>query len=120
MAELGLVALFAIAEAGPVLDKVSAAVSAPLAARLGKLQEDVGLEIDNEMTGAPLTGPGEGPDSARLRAAYEPVTAQRLSVFGECLAALPAGDLKESVAGIIKQLPASGVTAPAASAPGPK
>jgi hypothetical protein len=105
MSELDLDALFAIAEAGPTLDKVVAAVPAPVARRLEKLQEDVGLEIDHEMTGAPLTGPGEGPDSARLRARYEPVTRERLGVFHECLAVLPAGDLKNDVAEIAGKLP---------------
>lgn len=104
MAELELDALFAIAEAGPMLDKVAAAVPGPLAQRLSKLQEDVGLEIDHEMTGAPLTGPGDGPESARLRAAYEPVTYARLGVVGECLRALPAGDVKTALADLGKQL----------------
>lgn len=105
MAELELDAMFAIAESSPVLDKVAAAVPEGVAQRLGKLQEDIGLEIDHEMTGAPLTGPGDGPESARLRAAYEPVTRERLGVFAECFAALPSGDLKDSVTAIMKKLP---------------
>jgi hypothetical protein len=106
--ELNLDVLFAIAEAGPVLDKVEQSLRAggkdKLADQIVKLQQDVGLEIAHEMTGAPLTGPGEGPESARLRAAYEPVTAARLRVLPECLGQLPAGDVKTALAGIVKQL----------------
>ena len=105
MPQLDLDALFVIAEAGPLLDKVAAEVPQALAQRLSKLQEDTGLEIDHEMTGAPLTGPGEGPESARLRAAYEPVTAERLQVLSECFKALAPGELKTGIAGLAAQLP---------------
>lgn len=117
MPQLDLDALFVIAEAGPLLDKVAAEIPEGLAQRLSKLQQDAGLEIDHEMTGAPLTGPGEGPESARLRAAYEPVTVERLQVLGECFKELPSGELKTGIAGLMAQLPQpQSQTAPALKA----
>ncbi len=117
MSQLDLDSLFAIAEAGPLLDKAAEAVPAPVSQRLMKLQQDVGLEVEHEITGAPLSGPGEGPESAALLAAYQPVTLGRLSVFHECITALPAGDLRNQVAEIAARLPSAAATPVAAPAP---
>ena len=100
----GLDDLFAIAEAGPLLDNVSAEQPADMVKRLSKLREDVGLEIDHEMTGASLTGEGPGPETTRLRAAYEPVTASRLSVLQECYANLPSGEARDGLKQILDKL----------------
>jgi hypothetical protein len=114
MPQLDLDSMFVIAEAGPLLDKVAEAVPADVSKRLMKLQQDIGLEIDHEMTGAPLSGPGEGPESAALLAAYRPVNLNRLNVLHERVAALPAGEQRNQVAEITAKMPAS-APAPAAA-----
>ena len=118
MPQLDLDSMFVVAEAGPLLDKVAEAVPADVSKRLMKLQQDIGLEIDHEITGAPLSGPGEGPESAALLAAYQPVTLARLNVFHECVAELPAGELRNQVAEIASKLPSPGAAPAAQLAPG--
>jgi hypothetical protein len=119
MAILDLDTLFLIAESAPALDAADAGLrgagKAGLADRLMKLQQDVGLEIDHEMTGA-FDSPPAGPDSAALRAAYTPVTFQRLSVVAEAQAALPAGAGRDALGALAAKLPA----APVVAAAGPK
>jgi len=112
---LDLDALFVISEHSPDLDAVEAALrakgNAKLADGLFKLQQDAGLEIDNEMTGS-FSEPAPGPASAALRAAYEPVTPARLDVLRESFAALDGGILKETLGGIIAKLPVPKAAAP--------
>ncbi|MEZ0262873.1 MAG: hypothetical protein ACAH80_17845 [Alphaproteobacteria bacterium] len=119
MAILDLDTLFLIAESAPALDVAEAGLRGAgktgIADRLLKLQQDTGLEIDHEMTGA-FDNPPPGPDSAALRAAYAPVTLQRLSVVAEAQAALPAGADRDALAVLAAKLPA----APTATAAGPK
>ncbi|MDE1152472.1 MAG: hypothetical protein PW788_08040 [Micavibrio sp.] len=115
---LDLDALFVISEHGPDLDRAEAqlrtAGNPSLADKLFKLQQDVGLEIDNEMTGS-FGEPAPGPASAALRAAYEPLTPARLAVLQESHAALNDAALKATLAGIIAKLPAA--QAPRVTAP---
>lgn len=74
--------LFALAEAGPLLDKVETALRGggrvELADSLLKLQQDVGVQIDREMSGYDPAEPSPGPETARLNAAYQPVTEERI------------------------------------------
>lgn len=119
MAILDLDTLFLIAESAPALDAADASLrgagKAGLADRLMKLQQDVGLEVEHEIKGI-FDQPPKGPDSAVLRAAYRPVTLQRLSVVAEAQAALPAGAGRDALAALAAKLPA----APVVTAAGPK
>lgn len=115
MATLGLDTLFLIVENGPALDAAEADLRAAgksaLADRLLKLQQDAGLEVDHEMTGA-FDSPPPGAGSAALRAAYVPVTGQRLGVLAEAQASLPAGAGRDALAAIVAKLPAAAISLP--------
>ena len=110
MAILDLDTLFVIAEAAPVLDRVEAelrgAGKKDLADKVFKLQQDVGLEIDNEMTGS-FSEPPPGPESARLRKEYEPVSLVRMTVLSSAYEQLQAGDVRDSLVGVIDKYAAA-------------
>lgn len=113
--------LFAIADAGPLLDRVDNALRRvghdALADQLCKLQQDAGLELDNQMTGS-FSEPAPGPRSAALRAAYEPITPARLSLLNDAFHAVREQDIREDMCDVIRKLPAQGATGtPAAPKP---
>ncbi len=85
-AEASLASLYAIAEAGPMLDKTEQSLRASgnieQADALVKLQQDVGIAIDRAISG-PAPRPEAGPQTSRLEAAYEPVTQERLQLLRE-------------------------------------
>ncbi len=109
--------LFVLADAGPLLDRVDNALrrvgNDKLADALMKLQQDAGLEFDNEMTGS-FSEPAPGPQSALLRAAYEPVTPARLNILNDAFHAIREQDIREDICEVIRKLPAQ--AAPAAKA----
>lgn len=113
--------LFAIADAAPLLDRVDNALrrvgNDGLADKLCKLQQDAGLELDNEMTGS-FSEPPPGPRSAALRAAYEPVTPARISLLNDAFHAVREQDIREDLCEVIRKLPSqTGSAAPAAPKP---
>lgn len=101
--------LFVIADAGPLLDCADNALrrvgSDKLADALMKLQQDAGLELDNEMTGS-FSEPPPGPQFARLRAAYEPVTTARLNILNDAFHAIREQDIREDLCDLIRKMPA--------------
>ncbi len=113
--------LFTIADAGPLLDRADNALrrvgNDKLADALMKLQQDAGLELDNEMTGS-FSEPAPGPQSALLRAAYEPVTTARLNVLNDAFHAIREQDIREDICEVIRKLPAQ-VTPAAKTSPKP-
>ncbi len=113
--------LFAIADAGPLLDRVDNALrrvgNDDLADKLCKLQQDAGLELDNEMTGS-FSEPPPGPRSAELRAAYQPVTPARISLLNDAFHAVRDQDIREDLCDVIRKIPAQGpASTPAAPKP---
>jgi hypothetical protein len=120
MAILDLDTLFLIAEHGPAFDRAETALrgagKGALADKLVKLQQDAGLEIDHEMTGA-FDEPPAGPASAALRDTYEKVTPQRLAVVAEAQAVLPSGPDKDALAALSAKLPAVPRVTPAGPKP---
>ena len=128
MSELGLNELFTIAQASPVLDQVEAELTnsgKEMQARaLHKLQADAGVQIDREMSGFDENEPAvaPGPETARLNAAYEPVTVSRLDLLGQVQESLSTKGLKDSVGELIQELnltdiPLSPVTKPPEQTP---
>ncbi len=108
MQPLDLNALFSIAEAGPLLDSVEEKLRLggkfTAADQLLKLQQDAGLGIDREM-GQWVDGDvAPGLETARLRAAYEPVTLDRVSLLHEIKGFLEPAEAS-SVAQLIEKLP---------------
>ncbi|MDP2204722.1 MAG: hypothetical protein Q8K65_00265 [Alphaproteobacteria bacterium] len=101
--------LWVIAESAPFLDSVEKALrqdaKAALADQLNKLQQDAGLAIDREMGGWRDGDVAPGPETAALRAAYEPVTAERLGLLRQISPHLEAGQKKQMAALIDKLLP---------------
>ena len=118
-------ALFQLAEAAPVLDKTEAALrlcgNKDAADALLKLQQDVGVTIDREFNGYDPAAPAPGPETARLNAAYKPVTPERLSgALRASYAALPDGEAKKEF-GVFLETVALPVPVPAeAKAKSPK
>lgn len=109
--------LFALADAGPLFDRVDNALrrvgNDALADKLFKLQQDAGLELDNELTGS-FSEPASGPRSAELRAAYQPVTPARISLLNDAFHAVREQDIREDLCDVIRKLPSA--SKPAASA----
>lgn len=108
MPALDLDQLFALAEASPALDEAEAALRAQglttEADALLKLQEDTGVAIDREMNGYDPAEPAPGPESARLNAAYLPVTAERLDTLRQARQKLPEGTAKTNVTSLMTAL----------------
>lgn len=100
--------LFALADAGPLFDRVDNALrrvgNDALADKLFKLQQDAGLELDNELTGS-FSEPPTGPRSAELRAAYQPVTEARISLLNDAFHAVREQDIREDLCDVIRKLP---------------
>jgi hypothetical protein len=122
MAELSLDQLFAIAEASPALDRIEAHLRASGnkqgADALVKLQQDAGLEIDNEMTGSFSETPS-GPQTAALMMEYQPVTQNRVvAALSDAYAGVTEDADKKALSDLIRSL-GRHETAPAA-APKPK
>ena len=101
--------LYVLAQAGLLLDRADNALrrvgNDKLADGLMKLQQDVGLEFDNEMTGI-FSEPPPGPQFARLRAAYEPVTTGRLNILNDAFHAIREQDIREDLCELIRKMPA--------------
>lgn len=122
MSELSLDKLFVIAEASPVLDKVEAQLRAEgkdaAADALVKLQQDAGLEIDNEMTGSFSQTPS-GPQTAKLMMEYQAVTYDRVvAVLSDSYAGLANADDKKMIMDVIHDLgPAAAKPAAAQASP---
>jgi len=71
-----------------------------------KLQQDVGVQIDRQMNGFDENEPAPGPETARLNAAYEPVTDVRLGILQKVCQKLPQGDVKNNMELLVKNLKA--------------
>ncbi|HYD18844.1 MAG TPA: hypothetical protein VEF76_10235 [Patescibacteria group bacterium] len=108
--------LFLLADKAPLFDRVESALRGEgnhkLADAIVKLQQDAGLELDNEMTGS-FDEPAPGPQTALLRAAYEPVTLVRLSLLNDAFAVVREQDIREDLCEVLRKLPK-----PAAPTPG--
>jgi hypothetical protein len=114
--------LFQIAEASPALDKVEASLRegghTRIADDLLKLQQDTGVAIDREMCGYDPAEPAPGPETAKLNAAYEPVTVSRLQdTFQSTVAAIPDSAVKNDFVGFIAALKLPVPVSPAPQAP---
>jgi|GEM_PF-3420916 len=107
MTSLNDAEMFAILEASPILDEVEAALRlqgrGALADGLGKLQQDIGIDIVGG-PGGEACHPPPGLQTARLVHDYEPVTRVRLSVFPIVDNALEDGALKQRFAAMLGNL----------------
>jgi hypothetical protein len=104
--------LFVLAEETPFLEKLGQD-------GMDKLLQDVGVQIDREMTGYDPSDPAPGPETARLNAEYEPVTPERVhSTLKGAYAALGLSQTEdaERFKRIMEKLQIS-VTPPPASRP---
>lgn len=108
MAILDLEQLFTIAENSIFLDSVEKALRDQghntEANALNKLQQDVGVAIEREMNGYDENQPAPGPETARLNAAYEPVTFERLDILTQTHQLLSGGVLKNKTVNLIEKL----------------
>jgi hypothetical protein len=101
--------LWVIAESAPFLDRIENTLrrdaKVALADQLNKLQQDAGLAIDREMGGWHDGDVAPGPETAALRAAYEPVTAERLGLLRQISPHLESEQQKKMVVLVDKLLP---------------
>ncbi len=108
MKEPDLDQLFAIVEASPLLDGVENELHklgrADEAGVLCKLQQDAGVQIDREFSSYDENEPAPGPETARLNAAFEPVTAARLNILKQICQKLPDSDLKNGMTDLMDRL----------------
>ena len=111
--------LYPLLESSPLLDRVEAALIAAgklmSAQKLNKLQQDAGVQVDRAFTGAEPGDPAPGPQSAKLNAAYEPVTADRLNgTLRDSYMMLNDGGVKQELGALLPKLlaPESAPAAP--------
>lgn len=109
--------LFLIAKSGLFLEQIEAQLEElgfhEDKAGLMKLQQDIGVEL-----GAEENEPAPGPQTAQLLNAYEPVTAERLSILNSIAQKLPESESKQAFVRLIEQLKGEDFLDPDHSAPG--
>ncbi len=95
--------LYMIAAESDMLDRVASSLRQAgeddLAKVLDKFQQDVGVEI------VPGDDPAPGPETASLRAAYEPVPLQRLDILREVHDLIQDVALKGELESLIALMP---------------
>lgn len=104
--------LFLLAENEPLWSEIEGELRATgldeRANFLLKLQQDAGLEIEWEMNGKDEVAPG--PETARLWAAYEPLSLARLNILHQLVNDISDSSLRGELLSVTQKIPVLSVS----------